>query len=280
MEVLTSPEFCDLTVEQIVLQLADRGEYIASESTLRRILKHEKCDAHRVPSRPRKSRPRPKRQATAPNQLWAWDITYLPTPVRGRYCYLYLILDIFSRCIVGWSVETSEDSELAQTLFERCIVEHGVAGTGLTLHSDNGAVMRSSLLHSTLERLGVHRSFSRPRVSNDNAFAESCFKTLKYRPDYPRARPREQSGWTAWVEHFVDWYNHVHRHRGIGLVTPHERHTGRDVEVHAKRNQVYEAARKANPRRWTRGIRTWRRPTVVGLTPEHETNEHETRQLP
>ena len=240
-------------------------------------------DAHREPSKPRRKRPKPKAVASKPGELWVWDITLLPTTVRGRFVYLYLVLDLFSRKIVAWRVHAEEDGLHAARLMEEAIVDEGLAGQGLTLHSDNGAAMKSSTLKGTLERLGVARSFSRPRVSNDNAYAESSFRTMKYRPNYPR-RPKEGvEDWSEWVEKFVQWYNEEHRHSGIGMVTPSQRHSGEDVELLAKRRELYEQAKERTPRRWSGATRKWSRPQEVYLTPAsapsaNETRENETRR--
>jgi transposase InsO family protein len=263
---LNAPENSSLCPGQIVARIADEGRYLVSESSMYRILRKEKLLKHREPSAPPQERSRPEGVATHPNQLWAWDITYLPTQVRGRFVYLYTCMDVFSRKIVGWRVEEEESGAHAAQLMEECILTEEAAGCGLCLHSDNGAPMTSSTLKATLERLKVATSLSRPGVSDDNAFPESLFRTLKYRPSYPKSH-LDLDGWRLWVKRFVKWYNEVHRHSGISYVTPSQRHLGLDVEILMKRREVYGAARTRNPRRWSRSVRSWDYLTEVRLAP-------------
>ena len=262
---LNKPENAALCPGQLVAKLADEGKYLMSESSMYRMMRQEKLLKHRRPSAIPQDRPRPEAKATRPNQLWAWDITYLPCEVKGHFVSLYTCLDVFSRKIVGWCVEESETGEIASSFMEKTILAERAEGSYLCLHSDNGAPMTSSTLKSTLDRLGVTKSLSRPGVSDDNAFAESLFRTLKYRPNYPfRAT---FSLWREWVQNFVYWYNEQHRHSGISYVTPVQRHMGEDFELLAKRKEVYETARKLNPRRWTSSTRKWEREQTVRLAP-------------
>lgn len=263
---LNAPENSSLCPGQLVARLADEGRYLVSESSMYRILREEKLLKHRQPSAPPQERKRPEGIATHPNELWAWDITYLPTKVRGRFVYLYTCMDVFSRKIVGWRVEDEESGHYASLLMEKCILEEDTAGYGLCIHSDNGAPMKSSTLKNTLDRLHVTTSLSRPGVSDDNAFPESLFRTLKYRPRYPKSHLGLE-GWRSWVSGFVEWYNEEHRHSGISYVTPSQRHQGLDVELLERRREVYEAARARNPRRWIRTTRSWERPIEVRLAP-------------
>jgi transposase InsO family protein len=208
--------------------------------------------------------------------VWSWDITYLPTSVRGVWHYLYLVIDVWSRKIVAWEVADREDSQIAADLVGRaCLRERISKGRPhpLILHADNGNAMRAATLESRLEELGVLRSFSRPRVSNDNPFSESLFRTVKYRPDYPRRPFQSVEEACAWVAAFVEWYNHQHRHSGIGFVTPDQRHSGEAKAICRHRAQVYEKARQRLPRRWSRSTRCWHQPEVVWINPpppEHE----------
>ena len=266
MAELNDPKHVDLSPKQLVAKLADEGRYLVSESSMYRILREERMLKHRLSSAPPQEQNRPEKSAKRPNQLWAWDITYLPTAIKGRFVCLYNIMDVFSRKIVGWSVEESEQGELAQLLFEDTILRENAEGQGLCLHSDNGAPMTSSTLKSTLDRLQVTRSLSRPGVSDDNAFPESLFRTLKYRPNYPK-RPLDLEGWRTWVTGFVKWYNEEHRHSGLSYVTPSQRHQGLDVEVLQARQAVYLAAQSRNPRRWSKAVRSWSRPAEVRLAP-------------
>jgi putative transposase len=265
---LNKPEHADLCPGQLVAKLADEGRYLVSESSMYRILREEKMLKHRRPSAPPQEQKRPEGFATQPNQLWSWDITYLPTQVRGQFVYLYACMDVFSRKIVGWRVETQELGELAAELMQRTVLEEHAEGSSLCLHSDNGTSMTSSTLKATLERLGVIRSLSRPGVSDDNAFAESLFRTLKYRPNYPRFKA-DIDCWREWVKGFVQWYNEEHRHSGIAYVTPSQRHLGLDDEILKRRRAVYERARQQNPRRWSQSVRSWIKPDLVRLAPLH-----------
>jgi len=267
LEVVNSSRFCELSPAQIVAQLADEGRYLASESTFYRILQAHRLNTRRCRSRAPRARPKPVAIASGPNEVWTWDITYLPMPTRGSYSYLYLVLDLFSRKIVAWNVHEVESQELASELLTDAVVWEKAEETGLLLHSDNGAVMKGWMLQACLERLGVHRSFSRPRVSNDNAFAEASFRTLKYRPHYPRKPLETVQAWREWVEGFVDWYNNHHRHSGIGMVTPNQRHCQEDIAILEQRKQLYQQAYRNQPRRWSRGPRKWDRPRRVALTP-------------
>lgn len=191
LAIANSPEFGHLPPSQIVPRLADRGEYIGSESTFYRVLKAENQLRHRGAEKPKKPRSKPRALcATAPDELFSWDITYLPTQIKGIYFYLYLFMDIFSRKIVGWQVYESESSELASEVMRDICERENIAPKQVVLHSDNGAPMKGATMLATLQALGVPPSFSRPAVSNDNAFSESLFKTMKYRPAYPH-RPFE-----------------------------------------------------------------------------------------
>ena len=202
--------------------------------------------------------------------MWSWDITYLPTSVRGVWFYLYLVIDVWSRNVVAWDVAERENPAIAADLVSRaCLRERISKGRRqpLTLHADNGNAMRAATLESRLEELGVLRSFSRPRVSNDNPYSESLFRTAKYRPDYPRRPFASKDDACRWVSSFVDWYNHRHRHSGIKFVTPHQRHNGDAVEICRQRADIYEQARQRNPRRWSRSTRSWHQPEVVWINP-------------
>jgi putative transposase len=272
VKMANSPEFRDLSPKQIVPRLADRGVYIASESTFYRVLREYGLDAHRERTRPA-SGYRPKEHAaTAPLQVASWDITYLKSHVAGQFWYLYMVVDVWSRKILGWAVHDSECMELAATLIERTCADAGADPEGWVLHSDNGGPMKGSTMLATLQRLGVVASFSRPRVSDDNPFSEALFRTLKYRPGYPSGGFATVEAACAWVERFVCWYNHEHLHSGIGYVTPADRHAGRDKTLLAERRRVYERARHRHPSRWSGSTRTWEAPAVVRLNPDPRTD--------
>jgi putative transposase len=270
IEVATSPEFRDKSPKQSVPTLADRGVYIASESSFYRVLREEGLMAHRDKSRPPSHAKPRERKATGPNQVWCWDITYLRSAVRGAYFYLYLVVDIYSRKIVGFRVEAEESMDAAAELVERaCGVEQVDRGR-LVLHADNGGPMKGSTMLATLQRLGVVPSFSRPRVSDDNPYAEALFRTLKYRPEYPRRPFEDLEQARAWVEGFVAWYNHEHLHSALRFVTPNDRHIGRDRVLLAGRHMVYQRACKRHPQRWTGQTRNWTPVGAVILNPQRQ----------
>lgn len=272
--VVNSDEFGSLPPSQIVPILADRGEYIASESTCYRVLRAENQLRHRGAERPAQRRHKPRALcATAPNQLFSWDITYMPTPVKGLYFYLYLFMDIFSRKIVGWQIYEVESSELASEVMRDICIREAIAPNQVVLHSDNGSPMKGATMLATLQALGVAPSFSRPAVSNDNPYSESLFKTLKYRPAYPRQAFESLLAARQWVGTFVQWYNHEHRHSAIRFVTPAERHGGLDTALLEKRTAVYEAAKRQHPARWSGATRNWQPVRVVHLNPDQHITE-------
>jgi putative transposase len=265
IETANAPEFRNLSPKQIVPRLADQGLYIASESTFYRVLHAENLMTHRGPSKPRTMRRPEEIIATGPNQVWSWDISYLPASRRGTFYYLYLFVDVWSRRIMKAVVLGEESAEHAARLLTEACVEHDVDSNLLTLHSDNGGPMKGATMLSTMQWLGIVPSFSRPSVSDDNPYSEALFRTLKYVPSYPR-KPFESidAAW-AWVERFVAWYNGEHRHSAIGFVTPNERHESRDIAVLLARRDVYAAARRRNPSRWSRHARHWDAPAAVPL---------------
>ena len=268
LDTLNSPAYRSLPPSQVVPALADEGRYIASESTFYRILREEGQQQHRGRSQAPKNRPVSTHCATGPNQVWCWDITWLPGPAKGTYYYLYLILDLFSRKVVGWEVHEQESSKLAAHLLHRAYLRESIGGVSLILHSDNGSPMKGASLVEMLYRLGVVKSHSRPRVSNDNAYVESIFRTCKYRPDYPYRGFATLDDARAWVLKFVQWYNQEHKHSGLKFMTPHQRHSNQTDQVMDNRKSVYEVARATNPKRWTQGIRDWNLPERVWLNPE------------
>jgi len=268
LELANSEPYRDLPVKQVVPRLADEGIYIGSEATLYRLLEEQGQNAHRQPTKPRANHKPEERVATGPDQLLCWDITYLPTTVRGRFYYLYLFLDIWSRKVVGWGVHDSQCGEFASQLLEAICDRLDTDPTGIVLHSDNGKPMKGSSMLSTMQFLGIVPSFSRPHVSDDNPFVESLFRTLKYRPGSAGLRFDKLEEAVAWVEKLVHWYNHEHLHSAIGFVTPHDRHTGADVAVLNARRLVYKRAYLAHPERWTRNVRAWNRPAKVRLHPD------------
>lgn len=279
IKVANEPGYANLPASQIVPRLADEGRYVASESSFYRVLKDENQLRHRQRSKPAGTRKKPRAfVATQPNQLYSWDITFLPTQVRGLFFYLYLVLDIYSRKIVGWQVHEEESSALAADLLTDICHREGVKRHQLTLHSDNGSPMKGATMLATLQALGVMPSFSRPSVSNDNPYSESLFRTLKYRPEYPEQAFVDLHAARAWVGSFVEWYNTEHLHSAIGFVTPQQRHAGEDLMILEQRKQVYLAARSAHPTRWSGNIRNWNHIKEVNLNPEKQKEETTTNK--
>jgi transposase InsO family protein len=268
LAVVNSEPYRDLSPNQIVPLLADQQTYLASESTVYRVLREEGQLAHRAASKPAVPRPKPELEAAAPNRAWSWDITYLRACIRGTFFYLYLVMDLYSRKVVGWAVHAEESMELASQLIKLICLKTGVDPKQLVLHSDNGGPMKGSTMLATLNWLGIVASFSRPRVSDDNPFSEALFRTLKYRPDFPEHPFNSLEEATAWVEGFVRWYNTQHLHSGIQFVTPEDRHAGRDVQILAKRKVVYEEAKAKNPKRWSGRTRNWSPAGPVRLNPK------------
>lgn len=270
IDICNRPEYASMAPCEIVPALADQGLYIASESTFYRVLREEKMLNHRGRSEaPKKNRPATY-SATAPNQVYMWDITYLNGPHKGMFYYLYLFSDLYDRSIVGWEVYEEESANNASALIRRISLKQGRLTTDpLVLHSDNGSPMKGATMLATLYQLGITPSNSRPRVSNDNPYAESLFKTLKYRPNYqPKGFSTLQEA-REWVSLFVKWYNHDHHHSGLNFLTPYQRRSGLSEQILAKRHEVYEAAKAEHPERWNgRPTRDWSLPDTVYLNPE------------
>jgi len=267
LTVANRVEFAHLSPHQIVPALADRGRYIASESTFYRVLRNADQLARRGrPKAPARVRPQ-SFEATGPNQVWSWDITYLTSTVRGAFFYLYLIMDVYSRKIVGWEVYPEESAAHAASVFHKAHLREGVRADALVLHSDNGAPMKGATMLATLQRLGVVPSFSRPAVSNDNPFSESLFNTVKGRPDFPGKPFESPQTARVWVATFTRWYNDEHLHSALKFVTPAQRHRGEDTDLLAQRDTLYQAARAENPARWANSTRNWQPPASVLLNP-------------
>jgi transposase InsO family protein len=276
IKVTNEPEYADLPPSKIVPKLADKGIYIASESTYYWVLKEAQQLSHRQKARPTGPRKKPRAlTATGPNQVYSWDITYLPTVVKGIFLYLYLVMDIYSRKIVGWQVHEDESSTLAGDLMTDICQREGIAPNQVTLHSDNGSPMKGATMLATLQELGVMPSFSRPSVSNDNPYSESLFRTLKYTPEYPGRPFFDLLAARTWVQGFVAWYNHKHLHSAINFVTPEQRHKGLDIKILANRKRVYELAKANHPERWSGDTRNWEPVEEVCLNPEKKQSETE-----
>ncbi len=249
---LASPRFVDRSPGEVVATLLDEGRYLCSERTMYRILEANHPVRDRRNQRVHPSYAKPELVATAPNQVWSWDITRLLGPQTWTYYYLYVLLDLFSRYAVGWMVADRENSALAQRLIEETCLKHGVKPDVLTLHSDRGAPMTSQGTAQLLARLGVNRSLGRPRVSDDNPYSEAHFKTLKYHPDFP-SRFNCQDAATDYCRSFFPWYNTQHRHAGIAMLTPETVHYGRVQAVIEQRQRTLSAAWKSSPERFVGG---------------------------
>lgn len=263
-----SPEFRNLSPKQIVPMLADRGVYIASESTFYRVLRAANQMKRRGRSKAPQRRYRPTpRVATGPNQVWSWDITYLRSTVSGRFYFLYMFVDVWSRKVVAQAVHDRECTDVAAGMLEEALQAEGLASVKLVLHSDNGAPMKGATLRSTMERLGVTPSYSRPSVSNDNPFSESLFGTAKSRPEYPRRPFKTQTEAQQWADEFTRWYNGTHLHSAIGFVTPAQRHEGTSSAILARRRKVYAIAQTRCPNRWSGPTRAWDEPATAHLNP-------------
>lgn len=271
LEIANSEPYRELSPKQLVPKLADQGIYLASESSFRRVLEAEGQNTHRQPTKPRTCNKPQERVATGPGQLLCWDITYLPTTVRGRFYYLYVFLDIWSRKIVGWGVHDEQCGDYAAQLLEATCDQLGAATVDRVLHSDNGKPMKGASMLSAMQWLGIVPSFSRPHVSDDNPYAEAVFRTLKYRPGCANLRFDSLEEAVAWAHQLVRWYNHQHLHSAIGFVTPHDRHTGADIAILEARRALYKRAHRAHPERWTRHVRVWKRPVKVRLNPDRPT---------
>lgn len=269
LSVCCEKEFASLPPSQIVPILADRGVYIASESTFYRLLRSAGQLKHRGKSKPKNSVSKPRSySAPEPNQLWSWDISYLPTRVKGMHFFLYMIVDIYSRKIVGAEVYDVESGEYALSLLQRSVLTEKCSGVEQVLHSDNGAPMKCQTMLSKMYELGVVGSRSRPRVSNDNPYSESLFRTLKYCPLWPSEGFSTIEDARVWVAGFVDWYNLEHRHSAIKFVTPNQRHQGEDKKILTDRHSLYESMKTLSPSRWSGSTRDWSVQGSVELNPE------------
>jgi len=276
LEACHRPDLASLPPSQIVPRLADEGEYIASESTFYRVLREAGEQHHRGRSQaPRQSPPPRSHCATGPCETWTWDISYLPGPAKGLFFYLYLIVDVYSRKIVGWEVYEEELAEHASELVRRAVWAEGCVDRPLVLHSDNGSPMKASTFRVTLDKLGVTPSYSRPRVSNDNPFSEALFRTCKYWPAFPKRGFESVQAAREFLHEFVTWYNTEHRHSAIRFVTPDERHRGRDQAILTKRETVYAIARAKHPERWSGPARNWTPTGSVWLNPERPVRKPE-----
>jgi transposase InsO family protein len=273
VQVANEPRFAELPPARIVPMLADEGTYIASESSFSRVLRAQGQARHRGRSKtPQRKRPPSTHVATAPRQLWCWDMTFLASRIMGQWFYLYLILDVYSRKIVGFEVHEADSADHAVALLRRTALAEGIHALPEkpVLHGDNGATLKATTVLAMMHWLRITPSYSRPRVSDDNAFVESLFRTAKYRPQFPASGFASLEDARGWASQFVGWYNHDHRHSGIRFVSPEQRHAGQDRDILARRHTLYLNARADNPRRWARHTRNWQPIFAVTLNPEKE----------
>ena len=274
LAVANEPRFAETPPARIVPALADEGIYIASEASFHRVLRASGQMNRRGRAQPpRTSRPPTTHLATRTGEVWCWDMTFLPAQTQGRWFYLYLILDLYSRKVVGFEVHDTDTAEHAAHLARRTALAEGIHATPRrpVLHGDNGATLKATTVLAMLHWLGIKPSYSRPRVSDDNAFAEALFRTAKYRPEFPLKGFADLGAARQWAARFVQWYNHEHRHSGIRYVTPGQRHAGQDRRLLTARHALYQDARERNPRRWSGSTRNWTPVTVVTLNPERDT---------
>ena len=262
LDELHDPRFVDLAPAEVFATLLDEGRYLCSERTMYRILAANSEVRDRRDQLRHANHPRPELLATKPNELWSWDITRLLGPTKWTYFYLYVILDVFSRYVVGWMVATEENATLAKRLIAETCARQGVEPGQLGLHADRGSPMTSKAFALLLSDLGVTKTHSRPYVSNDNPFSESAFKTLKYRPGFPDRFGCEQDA-RSHAAAFFDWYNHEHRHGSLGHCTPYEVHRGLARDTLARRATILDAAFLEHPERFPHG-----RPRLPSLPTE------------
>lgn len=251
LDVLHSPRFVDQSPVEVYATLLDEGTYLCSVRTMYRILADSKEVRERRNQLRHPAYQKPELLATGPNQVWSWDITKLKGPVKWSYFYLYVIIDIYSRCVVGWMVATRESAELAKRLIHDTKTKQGIAPGQLVIHADRGTSMRSRAVALLLSDLGITKTHSRPHTSNDNPYSEAQFKTLKYRPDFPERFGSIEDA-RAFCRGFFRWYNTEHHHSGIGLLTPETLHYGRAEVVTDARQRVLQAAYETHPERFVR----------------------------
>jgi transposase InsO family protein len=273
IDVCCSTKYKDCTPYTIYFSLLEEdSKYIASISSFYRVLRAHNKLHHRSRCKPPTSRNKPPEViATGPNQVWCWDITWLATEVKGIYLYAYEIIDIWDKSIVGWAIHDREDAQLARDLFRSLASKYEYEN--IHLHSDNGHPMKGISLLAFLYSLNVSVSRSRPRVSNDNPFIESFFKTMKYSVCYP-GRFKSLNNARSWMADFIDWYNTSHRHSGINYVTPHQMRSGEYKKIMEKRNQIIKEAFEKHPERWSQPPKQWIEEHKVYLNPSRETKQN------
>ena len=266
-QILNSERFQDQAPREVYATLMDEGQYLCSWRTMYRILDENDEVRERRNQLRHPNYVKPELLATQPNELWSWDITKLLGPAKWTYYYLYVILDVFSRFVVGWLISGQEQASLARELIAETCSRQGIQPEQLTIHADRGSSMTSKPVAFLLANLGVTKTHSRPHVSNDNPYSEAQFKTLKYRPDYPDRFGCQQDA-RAWAHDFFDWYDYEHHHSALGLLTPADVHYGRAQAVIQQRQQVLLAAYQKNPERFVNGLpKPLQLPEAVWINP-------------
>lgn len=262
LEVMNSKEFVDMAPDAIVATLLDEGKYHCSSRTMYRILERHKAVKERRNQLRHPEYVKPELLATRPNQLWSWDITKLKTGKKWSYHQLYVIIDVYSRCVVGWLVAEKESAALAEMLIAETCYKHGIQRDQLTIHADRGAAMKSKAVSQLMADLSVHKTHSRPHVSNDNPYSESQFKTLKYHASFPK-RFGFIEDTRKYLQKWFDWYNNEHKHSGIQMLSPMDVHMNRHHQILKKRRKVLAKAYAKNPKRFPGGM-----PTIPSLKRE------------
>ena len=273
VELANQPRFASTPPARLVPALADEGVYVTSEASFHSVLRDHGQIRHRGRARPpRTTGPPSTHVATAPGQVWCWDVTFLRAQVQGRWFYLFFVLDLWSRKIVGHKLHETEQAEHVAHLVRCTALAEGIHARihRPVLHGDNGPSMKGTTVLAMLYWLGIVPSHSRPRVSDDNAYAEALFRTAKYPPDFPAAGSVALAEARQWAASSMHWYNHDHRHSGIRYVTPAQRHAAEDQPILAARHALYQPARAANPRRWSGPIRNWTPIGAITLNPERD----------
>jgi putative transposase len=280
LQVLNSERFQDQAVREVYATLLDEGTYLCSWRTMYRVLDERQEVRERRNQLAHPAYAKPELLATGPNRLWSWDITKLRGPTTWTYFYLYVVLDVFSRYVVGWMIAERESEELARELIQATCTKQGIPPGQLTIHADHGSPMISKSVAQLLIDLGVTKTHSRPHVSDDNPYSEAQFKTLKYRPDYPD-RFGCLADARAWAQAFFTWYNQEHHHTGLGLLTPASVHYGQAEAVLAKRQQTLAAAYAAHPERFVKGApKPPPLPSAVWINPPKVEAQPEPRTIP
>lgn len=287
LALLRRERFCDRAPREVYATLLDEGRYLCSWSTMYRLLREARESTRRRDIRRPQGYRKPELLAKRPNQLWSWDITKLKGPSTWTYFYLYVIIDVFSRYVVGWMLATSESAQLAEAFIAETCGREGITPGQLTVHADRGSSMRSKEVAQLLVDLGVEKSHSRPYVSNDNPFSEAAFKTAKYHPSTPERFSSLEEG-RVWARELFGWYNHEHHHSGLALLTPAQVHQGLTARVLAARKRVLAAAYAKHPERFVRGepspaqppSEVWINPPAVPGVPSVSAASHPAPDLP